>query len=299
MALKRIKRAAATPPPSTSQDSEFDPLKAMLAIGGATAAGIAARKPGLLKKAWETASALRQQAMLSGFAPLKSLLGNVGGTVINAAERRTMAPIKELFSKQTAQDIVAAYRNKTGHPSYGTNLPGPTPGRIMGALDTASQNALVRSGLPRDEAARIMMQAPLEGKLADVLESPAGRFLIPFRRTPFNQFFEGYEVLKNPAQHKAVLGAMTGAGAIHGAATADERYPTSIGLATAGAAKYGVPYALAALAGRTLAGGRSSSGIAAQTLPVSEYGIESSISDPLQPFQDPAILRALRSLRGR
>jgi hypothetical protein len=72
----------------------------------------------------------------------------------------------------------------------------------------------------------------------------------------------------------------------------------SVGVASAGAAKYGVPYSLGALAGRMLAGGQGGGGMASSAVPISEYGIESGISAPLQPFTDPAALRALRRILG-
>src|SRR3990167_5356397 len=63
--------------------------------GGAGLAGLAygasklAKLPGVLGRlgtAAATANALRQQLMLSGFAPLKSLLGNVGAGLEAAVE---------------------------------------------------------------------------------------------------------------------------------------------------------------------------------------------------------------------
>ena len=300
--FRRIAPSTGTTVASTmpSAEDDLDLGKMLLGGGGAALVAMLLRKPGGLQKAFSTANTIRQQLMLSGFAPLKSLLGNVGGTAIQAAETKSMEPLRQLFSRQTGRDIAEAYKNPSFHPSYGTDLPKwlPTPGRAMGALDMATQKALVRAGSTPEEAARTMFQAPVTGRLGDVLESEAGRYLVPFRRTPVNQFLEGFDILKT-RQHPAILAGTAGAGAVHGAATADERYPFSIGLGTAAAAKYGVPYALGALAGRTLASGRQGAGIAGTILPVSEYGIQQAIADPLQPLREPAALRALRRLRGQ
>lgn len=270
----------------------------ILGVGGAVGAAALAKNRPLAKKLWDYAMTGRQQLMLSGWAPIKSVLGNVGGTAINAAERRTLRPLKELFSRQTLRDAKDAYKNPSFHPSYGTSLPGPTPGRLMGAMDTASQKALVRSGLTPDEAERVMFQNPLGdnyGKFSEVLDSETARYFFPFRRTPFNQFYEGLDAIKS-RQHPAILAGMTGAGAVHGAATEDEQYPVSIGFGTALASKYGLPYVLGAVGGRYLAGGNRSGGIAGQALPVSEYSIESGFTNPIP---EPAALRALRQLRGQ
>lgn len=320
--LNSYRRGGAAP-----AESSTAPDLAPILAGGAGLAllGLAAKNPGLLGKAASKLGALRQQLMLSGLAAPKSLLGNIGGTAIASAERGTLEPLRQLFSRQTLDDLIQAYRQAPGatHPVYGPTLPGPTPGRIMGAIDTAAQNALVRSGvmhdpaevakavargIPRSQAiqqsaekaaAREMLQAPLQGQLASALDSPIARYLVPFRRTPFNQFIEGFETLKpaNLAKHPVLTGGIAGAGAVHGAATADERYPVSLGLGSAAASRYGLPYILGAVAGRTLAGAPSNAGIAGAALPVSEYGITSSVEAPLRPFQEPALLKLLSPYR--
>ena len=70
----------------------------------------------------------------------------------------------------------------------------------------------------------------------------------------------------------------------------------SVGVGAAAAARYGLPYSLGALAGRTLAGGEGSGGLASAAVPISEYGIESGVVNPLQPFREPAAIRALRRI---
>ena len=103
----------------------------------------------MLRKGAEYANALRQQLMLSGFAPVKSLLGNIGATVVQSAETRSLRPLKELLSMQTVRDVGSAYKaGKNVAPlTAGVTLPGPlgAPGRFMGAADAATRNALVRA----------------------------------------------------------------------------------------------------------------------------------------------------------
>ena len=153
-----------------------------------------------------------------------------------------------------------------------------------------------RGGLSAEEAARANMQAPLPEWLSKPLASPVGRYLVPFRRTPFNQFIEGFKTWTPGNIHPAVQAGASSAGAVHGAATSEEKYPTSVGLGTALAAKYGLTYAAGATLGRMLAGGKGNSSTMGSALPVSEYGVTSSIEAPLKPFTDPAALRALRQL---
>jgi len=274
----------------------------------ATAAGLGALalwKPALAKAVLGKANAARQQLMLSGFALPKSVLGNVGSAVEASIEGRSLKPLKEMFSRETIKDARQAYKMNAGLPGAGATapmnptLPGPVPGRIMGAMDEAAQKAHIRAGASREEAQSRMLQSPLEGRLAKALDSPASRYLIPFRRTPFNQFFEGLERLPGGRSGSGTAKAVyMGAGAAHGAATADDRTPISIPLATAFASRYGLPYAAAAIAARQLAGGSGGGDIASTVLPVGEYGFESAMTDPTRPFTRPAALTALDKLLG-
>lgn len=295
--------------PETALDADEGPgagsvLAGMLGLG---AAGLVARNPKAaipaVRKGLEYANAARQQMMLSGFAPIKSLLGNVGAAAAASAERRSLTPLKELLSMQTARDVKAAYKagkNIAPSAAAGVNIPGPTPGRIMGAFDEATQKALQRAGLSPQESARATFQSPLGenyGPFAKVLDSPAADYIVPFRRTPFNQFAEGWKTMQKGTRDLPVLAGYSAAGAAHGALTEDERYPVSIPFGIAAAAKYGLPYGLAAIAGRILAGGEGAGNTAGSVLPVSEYGITQSIEEPLAPFTDPSFLRALTKLR--
>ena len=311
-----------TTAPEDTSETGWGPAAA-LAAGGAgllgLGAGLVRRNP---KAAWEGAKkvgrglgALRQQSMLSGLALPKSVLGNIGATAVESAERGTMKPLRELFSMDTLRDIKNIYKTggqatqQTALPGMtgpvgkaaldtGTTLPGPMPGRIMGAVDEATRNALGRAGLSPSEAERAVFQAPLPGKLGEALDNPVMRYLIPFRRTPFNQLIEGGKAFApQTATQLGLLGGSGAAGAAHGAATVEEKYPMSVGLGAAAAAKYGLPYSLGALAGRYLAGG-DEGGLASTAVPVSEYGVESGVFNALQPFSEPAGLRVLRRMAG-
>ena len=293
--------------PETTPDAEGPSAGGLLAgalgLGGAA---LVARNPKLaipaVRKGLEYANAARQQMMLSGFAPIKSILGNLGAAGAASAERRSLKPLKELLSMQTVRDAKAAYKagaNVTPNAA-GVSLPGPTPGRIMGAFDDATQKALQRSGLSPKESARATFQSPLGenyGPFAKVLDSPAADYLVPFRRTPFNQFAEGWKTMQKETRDLPVLAGYGAAGAAHGALTEDEKYPVSVPFGIAAAAKYGLPYGLAAIAGRILAGGKDAGTSAGSILPVSEYGITQSIEEPLAPFTDPSFLRALEKLK--
>lgn len=295
----RIRRDVAPIEPAEESGSSLLPVA--LGAGALTVAGLAARRPGLIGSGLSKLNSLRQQLMLSGFAVPKSVLGNVGGVLTEAAERRSAAPLREFFSGKTISDYAKAYRagSQVGPAGTIVGRPGilPSPSRLLNAGDVATRNALERAGLSVAEAERAVLQTPLSGarfgSFGSALESPTARYVFPFRRTPFNQFYEGLESFKG--QHPAVLAASLAGGAAHGAATADERIPLSLPFGVAAAARYGLPYAAGALVGRTLAGGKGGGGVESSSLPVSEYGFRQAFSDPLSSFE-PAALRALRRL---
>lgn len=292
-------------PEAPPEDTGMGALGVGAGVVGAVALAALLRKPGALAKL----NAIRQQLMLTGKAIPKSFFGNVGAVVTEAAETGSMNPLKQFFSRQTLQDAKAAYAANApagymaGASNTTASIPFVNPGRIMGSLDTATQAALRRSGMSADAAEASLFQTPLGknfGKLGDVMDSPEARYMVPFRRTPLNQVYEGAKAIKESgpyaqwqgiAKHPGTFNAYTAAGAVHGAATSDDDYPLSVPLAISGAAKYGLPYGAAAIVGRMLAGGNKNSGAAGTMLPVSEYGITQSLTDPTAPFFDPAFLR--------
>lgn len=267
--------------------------------GGLLAAGAALHNPsgalGLLKRVGSIANEARYTSMLSGLAPLKSMLGNIGAPLIEAAESGNTDAMEAFASKQTMKDWWAAMKDPTIATGQGIQPAGSgpnssllsLPGRIMGAGDWATRQALQRGGLSANEAARSTLQLPLNqsyGKMAQALDSPAAELLIPFRRTPFNQFYEGLRTLQPQWPHKAVTAGAVAAGAASGALTKDESYPTFPALVTSLMGRYGLPAALGAAMARFMLG-KQGGGIAGSILPVSEYGFEETMKNPLRPLE--------------
>ncbi len=305
------------------EDSGITPGKAaagVVGLGGLAYLGSKMKNaPGVLGTIGKVASganAVRQQLMLSGLALPKSVLGNVGATAEAAVERGSMEPLKQLFSKQTLSDVIDAWKRggvASGTPGIDQGIEGGNavtkllskfaPGRAMGAMDEATQGALRRSGLEAAEAEAAVLQRPLTPNIAEAFDNPAAKYLQPFRRTPINQVLEGGKKLTRlnrgemNAGEKRALMLQMGGGAVHGAATADDDAPVSLPLGIAAASRGGLPYGLAAMVARMGVGGEiPGSGIAGSLLPASEWGLESSITDPTKPFRKPAALTALEKL---
>lgn len=305
-ARRRVEPQAETAPVEETpapEEEGFSTLGTVAGAAGLAGAGLLASKlrtsPGAVKsaagKALEYLNAARMTSMLSGLAPLKSALGGVGAVLQEGAERgQTRRFVSEMAPSKMYADYKAAMAAPI-NPAYGVSNP---VGNRMGALDQAFQKVLTRSGLSPEDAEKAMMQAPIDGRLGKALDSPAARYLVPFRRTPLNQVIEGFEQLKPQtfASHPIISGGTTAAGAVHGAATSDERYPMSVGLGTAAAGKRGVLYAIGALGGRTLAGGGEGSGIAQTMTPISDFGIEQAIGHPVKSL-NPANSGAANLLR--
>jgi hypothetical protein len=289
--------AASAPGPRPVDPLEFeDDSISPVAVGagalGLGALALAMRNPGMLKSAGQGVLDLRRMSMLSGLAPLKSLLGNIGGAAYSSIERGSLAPIRELLSPTTAKEAVEAFKQGAQYADAG---PGTVitkaniPGRVMGAMDRAAQNALVRAGLSPEEAAREMLQAPLgKSSLTNALQdNPVADYLIPFRRTPFNQLTEGMASMKPTnlasAGQKAALATALGTGALAGATVDD---PKALGLGTALSGRRGVPFAIGAAAGRTLRTGNKREGaVPLQGIsPVSDYSLAEGVT---KPFTDP------------
>lgn len=283
----------------------------MVGAGTAALAGGAyalTRNPQLAKTAGAAALDLRRLSMLSGLAPLKSLLGNIGGTAYTSIERGSARPLRELFSPRTAREAVATF--KAG-PSYVSAGPDTAitklnlPGRFMGALDTATQSALQRAGLTAEEAATTVLQTPLPARLDEGLKHPVMQYLVPFRRTPFNQLIEGGKAFNaNTLGKKVALGTAIGSGAVEGTVAED---PKTIALGTAFSGRYGLPHALAAGAARAFRTGSKRAGTEAiqGISPVSDYslseGVLGPVVDPTKVIPKPAAIGAytyLRSLLG-
>ncbi len=326
--LTDVAEQAPMPEESTSGPG-MGTLATLLGGAGLVGAGLAARNP---SAAWKGVKAgakglnsLRQQLMLSGYALPKSVAGGIGAVGEATAEgledalwaklaggakgqaalpgmgTSPLAPLKELFKTQTLKDIKDAYKtHQFVGPTPGVTSKLPSPGRAMAAVDTGLRNVLMRAGKTPSEAQSALLQAPI-GKIGEVLESPIAQGTYPFRRTGVNAFTEGWEKIKQMREHPLTMAGYAGAGALHGAATADERYPTSVPFAMAASARYGVPYGLAALAARGLMGANvSGTGIASSMVPFGEYGTEQSATPEgfFRPLFRPGIAKVWEDISG-
>ncbi len=232
----------------------INPLLAGAGVVGAGALALALKKYGLGGVA-SAAGAARKTSMLSGLAPLKSLLGNIGGAAYGSIERGSLAPIREMLSPATLKEAVQVFKQGPNEaiagPAAGLSK-WNIPGRVMGAFDEAGQNALQRAGYSPTESAREMLQAPLPRDLAKSFENPVADFLVPFRKTPYNALKEGFGAFNaDTLGKKAALGTSLATGALAGQA----EDPKTIGITTAASGRYGLPHAMAAGASRAFFGG--------------------------------------------
>lgn len=279
-------RPPTTPPASQGGGGDW----LLPAAGVAAGAGIYAltKSPlavNAVKSAGNAVMDLRRMSMLSGMAPIKSFLGNIGGTVYDAIEHGSMASLRELFSPTTAKEALTLMTSKAG-PSYSTAGPATgisrfnLPGRIMGSFDTAAQNALIRAGRTPGEAAQTMLQAPVP-ELAYMENNPVADYLVPFRRTPMNQFKEGIKAfMPKTTGQKVALGTALGTGVAEGALIED---PKTQAMATAAAGRYGLPTAAAAAATRALVSGSKTKGMRVMSgmSPISDYSLSEGAVGPL------------------
>lgn len=298
-----------------------------VAIGGgalALLAGLGLKRYGLAgaaKGAAKTVSNLRMASMLSGMAAPKSVLGNMGAAANVAMEQGNLGALKQFFSRQTARDWVNEFKNPNA--LAGSTVPGSSKwnpfGRIMGAGDVATRQALERAGLPAAEAERQVLQSPLPERVGHALDNLIAEHAIPFRRTPINQAIEGGTTVTDAfkgsrvtrdygaqgsyeARTRLPLAVHTAGGAITGAATADEQYPITPGAYAAFAGRYGAPALVGALLGRIAAGGNADSSLIGSAMPVAEYGVTQALDPrtalaPLDPSQS-ALARFMRRLSG-
>jgi hypothetical protein len=274
---------------------------------GVGALALAARNPGMLKTGLNGVLQARKASMLSGLALPKSLAGAGGAAMYGSIERGSLAPLREMFSRQTLDDAVTAFKRgpnqATAGPATGMskwNL----PGRLMGAGDEAAQNALQRAGYSAEDAAREMLQAPIPDSVGKRLDNPVADFLIPFRKTPLNSLLEGMNTFgalgKNgTAGQRAALGTSMATGAASGALAED---PKTIGITTAASGRYGLPHAMAAGAARYLTSGSKRKGIdvidAVSDFGSSGRGVIGAFDSPQSAIgMKPAAIPALQYLR--
>ena len=260
-----------------------------IALGGAALM----RNPAGAAKAFNN---LRMAAMLTGWAPAKSVLGNLGAGINMSVERGTLAPLMQLMRPKTGIDAVKNFITG-GQGAYGTAGPQGIeryynlPGRFMGAVDEAAGAAFSRAGLSADEVQRELLQAPMQPGLAQALEgNEVGRYLLPFARIPFNQFIEGLESFKSlgkvpgsalEARKLALLLSQMGVGYAEGANT-EGAIPLALGAAAGG--RYGAPVIAGQIMGRTANGGNIEEA-ARGWAPASDFSFEKSWTDPFSSFK--------------
>lgn len=303
--------------PPVDEGSDEGGLNPLLAILGLGAAGAAAhygvKNPGViadkLKKAGGFVGNLRMSSMLSGFAPLKSALGNLGAAGNVAMETKSLQPLKEMFSGATMDDFMRELKTPTSNFALDNSAEGASMasnsawnpfGRVMNAGDTATRNALKRSGTTAKDAEAHVLQTPLPPQIASALDNPVMRYLIPFRRTPVNQALEGgraFGRLASNPETRLPFAVHTGIGAATGATTSDEQYPITPAFTASLAGKYGIPSYIGAILARQMVGGKEDGGMVGGMMPTSEFGTKRAL-DPTHAldFIDPSKSAAYRAL---
>lgn len=237
-----------------------DMLLPALAGGALVGAAALTRNPALVGKGIQQFNNLRKAALLAGYAPLKSGLGNLGAGVVSSLERGSARPIAEIISPKWVGDIVKNFA-RGGRGAYGTHTAQGAeryyniPGRFMGAMDEATGAALQRAGLSADEAARELLQGPAANQVVDFVRrgGPVMDYLMPFPRIPTNAALEGFATLNPQNAKQALTLAIMGGGGFLAGANSDGYLTPALVAAASG--RYGVPSALGAATGRYMTNG--------------------------------------------
>lgn len=177
----------------------------------------------IMGKVPAAAEKVRYFSMLANLPPqLKNVLGNIGMVGARSAEelgqgnvRQSGNVLKQFFNPQTAREFVNEYKNpKPGRWGAPTGVLG-IPGRVMGAVDSATKDALERAGY--DQATRELITAtgdPRSGAGKWLTEGPSKsaliRTIIPFARTATSLAERGVERTPLLGMLKPVV-KMTGA----------------------------------------------------------------------------------------
>lgn len=280
-----------------------------LAAGGLLAGGLALRNPALIKqggaKAFNTLQAARHWGALSGLAVPKSTIGNVGASLTASAERRSLAPLKEFFSRQTAKDWLREIRDPEATIGWAENADETHAwnpfAKLMSAGDVATRKALVRAGLTDADAARLTLQSTLPelgitGKSLDALESRLGRFAMLYRRTPLNSAVHG---VTSSLKHPELGFGAAGTGFAQGSMEGPIGDPMSIAMTAPIASVYNVPYMVGAGIGKFVSGGTKTDAANAMRgiSPVPE-DMGSAFLEPWRPVTKPAAFSAVERLRN-
>jgi hypothetical protein len=256
-------------------------------------AGAAVTNPATALKAAQTA---RMTAMLSGAAVPKSMAGNAGAFLTAAAERGSTAPLMEAARLPTnLKNLAQGWKHQANPAGIGGMGRVNVFGRAMGAMDEMTTQALQRAGLTLEEAQRLLLTAPNplgNGRVANILNTPTGRALVPFQRTPFNGFAEGVQSINELAPGSgagaARRGLTLGAGAAGAVAGEQTDNPLLLALLAAFAGPRALPFAAGA-------------GLTAGPQVIERVGVglpEGSIRDllePWRPINKPAFLKLLET----
>lgn len=249
------------------------------------------------RQLFDEVQGLRYMGALSGRAVPKSIAGNVAAPFWAGAEKGSMAPIKEFFKPETVKTWFRELRNPTREGMTLEQQDSPNIfGRILGAGDRATTEALERGGLSHDEAARHLLRTPtgelgITGPTGDLLRSRAGRAALMFQTTPANQIVHGGRAIAGLEGNRAraLAGVAGAAGLAHG--SMEDSDPIEIAMASPLAGVYSAPYLLGAGMGKLARGSTSvATGVLRGVSPVPELGRD--IIDPrrfARPITDPAI----------
>jgi hypothetical protein len=239
------------------------------------------------EKTFDAANSVRMTSMLSGLAFPKSLAGNIGAHLAAALEGRTLKPLKVLADvKSISRDLKSGWQSGA-NPALVTGFnKANLPGRAMGAFDFAGIESLKRAGLSEKDAKELMLTGANQISSWWPLETRAGKYIVPFRTTPFNQFAQGITRWK---KHPEVYAAAVALGALSGANVEDKE-----GLAMLSA--FAGPYAIPFIVGAWVASGKAE--VLNSISPIPEWGITKSIINPFAPVTESPGLRWTRSNLG-
>lgn len=155
----------------------------------------------------DQANKLRYFSMLSSPATqAKNILGNIGAVGSHAAEtalsgkpREAMRVLGEFFNPQTVRDAISEYRAPGVDGRWGSESGAlGVPGRIMGAIDRGTKDALSRAGVDPALAEEITFtnrpKSEAGQAFGDALNrSSIGKLLVPFSKTATNILERGIE----------------------------------------------------------------------------------------------------------
>lgn len=250
--------------------------------------GAAAANPVAMGRLWRDA---RTTSLLSGLAPAKSALGNLGAIGNASLLSGSAKPILEaLRLPENTKNFLQAWKsgaNPSDVPSFKRfNL----PGRLMGAADQTTQQILERGGLSEAQGKNLLLTENNNAAAAMGLKNPVGEYIVPFQKTNFNQL-KGIENIaganKNFPRGKqmALAAGYGGAGYLAGKQTNN---PVLIGLLSSLGGPFGAPFLLGAA-------GSAGPRIAESLSPISGWTLGRDLYDPFRWITNPGFSRFLNA----